>query len=104
MSQEMLLSNAKTKTSYLFDYNEYYENNMPRRTDVNKIRDRICDILFNAYPNDCQLICIWKILFGEFPAPLKKGQVQRYIERDTQHYRMSDFVDKVAPKVYRFRM
>ncbi len=75
---------------------------MQRRKNVNDIRDRICDVLFDAYPNVLPVWAIWEKLIGEFPR-LKVRQVRDYIERPIRGYSMSDFVEIVAPKRYRLR-
>lgn len=76
---------------------------MPRRRDVNQIRDRICDILHYAYPREIHYKCLWVILIEDFPR-LKPCQVQDYLRRDTRGFQITDFVERTCPGVYRFRL
>ena len=75
---------------------------MPRRRDVNEIRDRLCDILYEAAPSDLSLTDIWIKLMGEF-SRLTKGKLKDYLERNTQRYPIRDYIERVAPGFYRFK-
>lgn len=78
---------------------------MPRRNDVNQIRDRICDILHDAYPKIFHYMEIWDILYNEFP-DLDPRKLKRYLDNNRTNYRIGDYVEKIPsnPALYRFRM
>ena len=77
---------------------------MPRRNDVNQIRDRICDILSEECPREFHYMDIWEILYDEFP-DLNPKKLKTYLENNRTNYRMGDYVEKVDPDLplYRFR-
>ena len=67
---------------------------MPRRRDVNQIRDRICDILHDAYPEVFHYMEIWDLLYDEFPG-LDPRKLKRYLDNNRTNYRIGDYVEKL---------
>lgn len=78
---------------------------MPRRNDVNQIRDRICDILHDAYPEAVHYMEIWEILYDKFP-DLDPRKLKRYLDDNRTNYRMGDYIEKLHDhsSCYRFRI
>lgn len=77
---------------------------MPRRKDVNQIRDRICDILSEAFPEPRHYMELWEILYNEFPG-LDPRKLRRYLENNRTNYHIGDYVERICDSsCYRFRM